>query len=126
MRNLVDHDNSKPKTSLFITCIVTALAFFSLCNSLPLQAQSNNDDEAAVATADASVESVIDNSINMEGLNEAKSISSNNGVVALNNQSNIVTVSKKPEVKPLQKKSEFVEMKPDTQKLQIPTLLETK
>jgi hypothetical protein len=126
MRNQIYNDNGQRKASLFMTCAVIALVFFSLCNSLPLQAQTSNDDETAVATADASVDSVMDHSINMEGLNEAKSITSNDGIIVLNRKTNTVTVSKKPEIKPLQKKSELVERKPNTQELRIPILEETK
>jgi hypothetical protein len=126
MHNPICHENSPRKTSLLMTCFVTILAFFSLCNPLPLQAQTSSQDEAAVAKADATIDSVIDHSINMQGLNEAKSISANNGVIVLGHEANTVTVATKPEVKPLQKKSELVEMKPNTQKLGIPTLQETK
>jgi hypothetical protein len=90
-------------------CMSLLLGFFSLSVSLCLYA---DDQEAAVATADAAIDDVVNHTINTEGFNEAKSISENDGAIVLNHTTPTIQVVKKPDEIHSQKKSEFVEIKP--------------
>jgi hypothetical protein len=123
MRAASQHYISHDKTSALIICANILLGIFFLGVSFPTYA---NEEESAVASADAAVDDVVDHTINTEGLIGAKSISQSDGNIILQRDAPSIQVAKQPEQKPLKKKSELVETKPTLNAFKIPREVETK
>ena len=116
------------QTNLAVTCVALLFGLFALLTTPIAHA---GDQEAAVATADATtedaVDSIIDHSINMQGLKEAKSATQTDGTIVLDRDQPTIQVAKKPEEKIIPKKPELVEIKPPMNALMmLPVISEIK